>query len=99
MSAVVVLGSANMDLVVRQPRWVAPGETMFGSGFSTGPGGKGPNQAVACACAGARVAFVGAVGTDDFGDRLRTRLAEERAGAADSMPTRAEIVNRLAAGA
>lgn len=79
MSAVVVLGSANMDLVVRQPRWVTPGETMFGSGFSTGPGGKGLNQAVACARAGARVAFVGAVGRDDFGDRLRTRLAEEGA--------------------
>ncbi|GAB3603455.1 ribokinase [Microbacterium aureliae] len=74
---VVVLGSANMDLVVRQPRWVRPGETMFGSHFSTGPGGKGLNQAVAAARAGADVAFIGAVGSDDFGARLADGLAAE----------------------
>ena len=39
MSAIVVLGSANMDLVVRQPRLPHPGETMFGSSFATIPGG------------------------------------------------------------
>lgn len=76
-SPVVVLGSANMDLMVRQPRWVAPGETMFGSEFRTGPGGKGLNQAVAARRAGAAVAFVGAVGDDDFGSRLRAALEAE----------------------
>lgn len=66
-----MLGSANMDLVVRQHRAVRPGETIFGTGFRTGPGGKGLNQAVAAARAGAQVHFIGAVGGDDFGGRLR----------------------------
>ena len=77
MSAIVVLGSANMDLVVRQARLPRPGETMFGSDFSTVPGGKGLNQAVAAARAGGDVGFVGAVGRDEFGDRLRRTLHEE----------------------
>lgn len=74
---VAVVGSANMDLVVRQPRWTSPGETIFGTGFSTGSGGKGLNQAVACARAGAAVSFVGAVGDDPFGERLRRVVADE----------------------
>jgi ribokinase len=77
MSAIVVLGSANMDLVVRQPRLPNPGETMFGSDFSTVPGGKGLNQAVAAARAGADVGFLGAVGRDAFGDELRRCLRDE----------------------
>ncbi|MFS0735182.1 PfkB family carbohydrate kinase [Microbacterium sp. 1P10UB] len=76
MSGIVVLGSANMDLVVRQPRPARPGETMSGSSFATGPGGKGLNQAVAAARAGADVAFIGCVGADDFGARL-TRVLDE----------------------
>jgi len=74
MTAIVVLGSANMDLVVRQPRLPEPGETMFGSAFDTVPGGKGLNQAIAAARAGAEVAFLGAVGRDGFGDALRATL-------------------------
>jgi ribokinase len=77
MGNVVVAGSANLDLVVRQPRRAEPGETMFGSDFHSGPGGKGLNQAVAAARAGAEVAFVGAVGRDAFGDRLRGDLERE----------------------
>jgi ribokinase len=77
MSAIVVLGSANMDLVVRQPRLPRPGETMFGSDFSTVPGGKGLNQAVAAARAGGDVGFLGAVGSDAFGEALRRCLHEE----------------------
>jgi ribokinase len=77
MSAIVVLGSANMDLVVRQPRLPHPGETMFGSSFDTVPGGKGLNQAVAAARAGGNVAFLGAVGGDAFGDALRRCLHDE----------------------
>jgi ribokinase len=71
MSAIVVLGSANMDLVVRQPRLPHPGETMFGSSFATIPGGKGLNQAVAAARAGGDVGFLGAIGRDGFGEALR----------------------------
>ncbi|WP_157555686.1 hypothetical protein [Microbacterium hominis] len=44
MSRIVVLGSANMDLVVRQPRLARPGETLAGTSFATGPGGKGLNR-------------------------------------------------------
>lgn len=75
MSDIVVLGSANMDLVVRQPRLPEPGETMFGSSFATVPGGKGLNQAIAAARVGGDVAFLGAVGGDAFGRELRETLA------------------------
>lgn len=71
---IIVLGSANMDLVVRQPRLPNPGETMFGLAFTTVPGGKGLNQAVAAARAGASVSFLGAVGRDLFGAELRNCL-------------------------
>ena len=77
---IAVLGSANMDLVVRQPRLPRPGETMFGSDFSTVPGGKGLNQAVAAARAGGSVEFLGAVGADAFGDALRECLRREGIG-------------------
>lgn len=74
MNDIVVLGSANMDLVVRLPRLPVPGETMFGSSFTTVPGGKGLNQAVAAARVGGEVAFLGAVGGDAFGVQLRETL-------------------------
>ncbi len=80
MSRIAVLGSANMDLVVRQPRLPHPGETMFGSDFSTVPGGKGLNQAVAAARAGGEVEFLGAVGADAFGSELRDCLRREGIG-------------------
>jgi ribokinase len=74
---IVVVGSANMDLVIRVPRMPRPGETMAGGAFHTLPGGKGANQAVAAARQGATVHFVGAVGTDDFGLRLTQGLQRE----------------------
>jgi len=74
VSTIAVLGSANMDLVVRQSRLPRPGETMFGASFGTVPGGKGLNQAVAAARAGGEVAFLGAVGRDAFGAQLRERM-------------------------
>jgi len=74
MARIAVLGSANLDLVVRLPRPPHNGETIFGTGFSTVPGGKGLNQAIAAAHAGAEVSFLGAVGKDRFGAMLRDAL-------------------------
>ncbi|QVQ51920.1 ribokinase [Spiractinospora alimapuensis] len=69
-SRVVVVGSANADLVVRVDRHPSPGETVLGSDLATFPGGKGGNQSVAAGRLGADVAFVGLVGTDAHGDFL-----------------------------
>lgn len=63
MADVVVVGSYNQDHVWRTPRFPAPGETRLGE-FSSGPGGKGFNQAVSAARQGAKVAFIGALGRD-----------------------------------
>ncbi|GIF58797.1 ribokinase [Asanoa iriomotensis] len=73
--SVVVVGSTNLDLVVTTPRLPRPGETVLGENFRTVPGGKGANQAVAAARAGAAVEFVGAVGSDEFAPVLRDSLA------------------------
>lgn len=73
-ATVVVVGSLNIDLVVRAPRLPRPGETLFGSHFSTDEGGKGANQAVAAARMGAQVAMLGRVGADGHGQRLRAAL-------------------------
>ena len=73
---VVVLGSANLDIVVPVPHHPAIGETVLGGHHDRIPGGKGANQAVAAARLGARVAMVGRVGSDDAGGTLRTALQE-----------------------
>ena len=67
MSDVVVLGSLNMDLIVRSEHMPRPGETVHGEQFMTIPGGKGANQAAAAARLGASVEMIGRVGVDDFG--------------------------------
>jgi len=67
---IVVVGSLNMDLVVRSPRHPQPGETLLGAEFRTFPGGKGANQAVAAARLGGQVKLIGRVGADAFGDAL-----------------------------
>lgn len=72
-----VVGSLNLDLVIRAPRFPAPGETLLGGVFQSFPGGKGANQAVAAARAGVPVSFVGAVGADHAGQRLRQVLVDE----------------------
>jgi ribokinase len=77
MSRIVVVGSINMDLVTQAARFVGPGETILGERFLTVPGGKGANQAVAAARLGARVALVGALGRDAFGDQLHAGLTAE----------------------
>jgi len=78
---VVVVGSVNVDLLVRAHRHPAPGETVVGSDVSSGAGGKGLNQAVAAARAGADVVMVGAVGDDDGG---RSAVASLRADGVDA---------------
>lgn len=75
---ILVVGSANMDLVAFSDRLPAPGETLLGGAFQSFAGGKGANQAVAAARAGGKVAFLGRIGTDLFGARLREGL--QRAG-------------------
>ncbi|GHH35001.1 ribokinase [Streptomyces candidus] len=73
-TTLTVLGSTNMDLVAYVAKAPAPGETVAGHSFRTVPGGKGANQAIAAARAGAAVTMIGAVGTDEFGPRLRSAL-------------------------
>ncbi|WP_341678375.1 ribokinase [Niveibacterium sp. SC-1] len=74
---VVVVGSLNMDLVMRSARVPVAGETLNGHGFATMPGGKGANQALACARLGATVQMIGRVGRDAFGEALRRGLAQD----------------------
>ncbi len=75
-----MLGSLNMDLVVRAAHLPAPGETVLGSAFATSQGGKGANQAIAAARAGADVSMLGAVGTDGFGAQLLAALQAQGVG-------------------
>ena len=74
MAVVMVLGSLNLDLVTRVARHPTPGETVLGDGLERLPGGKGANQVVAAAAAGARAAMVGRVGDDDAGHAYLARL-------------------------
>jgi ribokinase len=74
MADIVVVGSINMDLVVKAPRMPLAGETIRGHGFRTIPGGKGANQAAAAAKLGRHVAMVGRVGADGFGPQLIENL-------------------------
>jgi len=78
MGRVVVVGSSNTDLTVLCPELPGPGQTVLGGELYTAAGGKGANQAVAAARAGARVSFVGAVGDDDFGRRAVAGLKRDR---------------------
>ena len=76
MTNILVIGSLNADLVVRAPRFPAPGETIRGEDLVTVPGGKGANQAVAAARLGADVAMIGRVGADSFGASLVENLKQ-----------------------
>ncbi|MBN1917804.1 MAG: ribokinase [Verrucomicrobia bacterium] len=74
---VVVVGSINTDIIVHAKRLPAPGETVLGGDWIMAGGGKGANQAVAAARAGAHVTFVGRVGADLFGRESLARLRAE----------------------
>ncbi|MDZ5697208.1 ribokinase [Chelativorans sp. M5D2P16] len=75
---ITILGSINLDLIARVERLPRPGETVPGEAFSTAPGGKGANQALAARRAGAPVRMVGAVGQDAFAGQALALL--EKAG-------------------
>ncbi len=87
-----VVGSANLDLVATTPRLPAPGETVLGTDYAEHAGGKGLNQAVAAARAGAATTFVGALGRDDAGRFLLDQLAAAGIEAVD----RARAIDRRA---
>lgn len=74
---VLVVGSINMDLVVRTPLMPEPGETVLGQSFKTSPGGKGANQAVAAARLGGNCRMIGLLGEDAFGEALLAGLKAE----------------------
>jgi ribokinase len=76
MTAIIVLGSLNMDIAALGPRLPQPGETLMGSHFHTAPGGKGANQAYAAARLGGAgaTAMLGRVGEDDFGRQMIANL-------------------------
>ena len=74
---VVVVGSCNLDLVSTTTHLPSPGETLRAVAYAEHAGGKGLNQAVACARMGARTAFIGCVGNDSAGTMLRELLNSE----------------------
>ncbi|MDY4976824.1 MAG: ribokinase [Clostridia bacterium] len=77
MSQILIVGSLNMDLVIRTSRLPQLGETITGQGFSVIPGGKGANQAIAVAKLGGDTAMIGAVGEDDYGKAMLRHLSSQ----------------------
>jgi len=75
--SVLVFGSINMDLTAYVPRLPKAGETILGNSYATVPGGKGSNQAVACARLGAETIMVGRIGNDSFGSEILERASAE----------------------
>jgi ribokinase len=75
-AGVTIVGSANMDIVFAVNRIPKPGETLIAESAARYPGGKGLNQAVAAARAGARTTFIGSVGSDDNGRALTATMTE-----------------------
>lgn len=74
---IFVVGSLNIDFSIQSPRFPNIGETIVGQGFAIDTGGKGANQAVACARAGVATTLIGAVGNDVFGPKLIDTLKNE----------------------
>lgn len=78
MPDIIVIGSINIDLVIQVPRFPDPGETISGSDLSLIPGGKGANQAVACARQEIKTGMIGKVGDDVFGVDLLESLKKNQ---------------------
>lgn len=76
MRSVIVLGSLNLDVILRVSHLPRAGETMHSLSLERQPGGKGANQAAACAALGARTSMIGAVGADEAGAFMRSTLKE-----------------------
>jgi ribokinase len=76
LAKIVAVGSLNMDVVAFAVRIPVPGETIIGHSFLTAPGGKGANQAFACARLGGSTAMLGRVGNDEFGRSLCENLQQ-----------------------
>jgi ribokinase len=74
---IVVVGSANTDMVVNVERLPEPGETVLGGDYIQSQGGKGTNQAVAAARLGAEVTFIARIGRDAFGNASMAAYQEE----------------------
>jgi ribokinase len=74
---ITVIGSSNTDMIIKVPRIPGPKEVVLGGKFSTAPGGKGANQAVASARAGGKVTFVARVGEDIFGEQALRGFNED----------------------
>lgn len=87
---VTVLGSANVDLVIRAERMPNKGETLIGDAFDIFTGGKGFNQATAAARLGADVTFIGRIGDDVFGEMLRSAMETEKI---DTRFVKTDVVN------
>ena len=77
MPHVLVIGSSNTDLVIHASKLPSPGETVLEGTFFTAGGGKGANQAVAAARAGAQVTFIARTGCDDFGAQALSAFQRE----------------------
>src|ERR1700742_1129375 len=80
VARVCVVGSVNADLTFSVETLPRPGQTILASSLSSAPGGKGGNQAVAAARAGASVQLVAALGTDTAAERLRAHLSDNEVG-------------------
>ncbi|MCL2564135.1 MAG: ribokinase [Oscillospiraceae bacterium] len=103
MQKITVIGSINMDIVLRVPHIPAPGETILAQGVQTFGGGKGANQAAAIAKLGGDVTMIGRVGNDDHGRTLRTQLQANGVNTcgietSDGVPTGTAYINVSDAG-
>jgi ribokinase len=96
LSRVLIVGSYVQDHAWRVDNFPVPGETRRALGFSSGPGGKGFNQAIACARQGVNTVFIGAIGQDALGECAKTFAANEGLDAfwhcRDDMPTAASSI-------
>jgi ribokinase len=100
---ILVLGSSNIDLILRIPRFHQPGETIMGENLATAFGGKGANQAISAKGLGARVRFITKLGDDHYGQSYRSYLIEaglDRRGIlrARDLPTGVALIELIPAG-